>query len=157
METRKIKLSFEQATEWYKGDNEALKEIALKTFPELKPKAVTERIKTWDDVKKELGISLEVVRTINASFPKHLTCQWQVEQIVKALNEGWEPNWDDSNEYKYYPWFDMRSSGGGFSFDVGGRVSTRSGVGSRLCFKSSELAKYAATQFKDIYEGMFKG
>jgi len=28
---------------------------------------------------------------------------WKMSIIVKALNEGWEPDWDNDNEPKYYP------------------------------------------------------
>jgi len=44
------------------------------------------------------------------------------------------------------------SSGSGLAYDgYGTRVSDTS-VGSRLCFKSSELAEYAGRQFQDIYK-----
>ena len=72
--------------------------------------------------------------------------------LTKSLNEGWEPDWDNSSERKYFPWFNMSSSGSGFSFCVCDDWGTHSSVGSRLCFKSSELAKYAGTQFTDIYK-----
>ena len=160
MKSRKIVLSFEKAKEWFNGSDQSLKTLALETYPELNKK-ITDRIKTFDDVLTELKITpeaFEVVRnTLNVEGFKYLFAQWKVEQIAKALNEDWEPDWDDSNEYKYYPWFDMRSSGGGFSFSDYGYGRTDSIVGSRLCFKSYELSTYAATQFKDIYEQMFKG
>lgn len=72
--------------------------------------------------------------------------------IAEALNEGWQPNWSDFNERKYYPWFDMEN---GFSFYVCVYNYTVSSVGSRLCFKSSELAEYAGQQFTDLYKDLF--
>ena len=44
------------------------------------------------------------------------------------------------------------SSAGGFVCNDYGSRGTYVAVGSRLCFKSRELAEYAGKQFKDIYE-----
>jgi hypothetical protein len=38
METREIKISRETAERWYNGNDKELKELALQTYPELKPK-----------------------------------------------------------------------------------------------------------------------
>lgn len=48
--------------------------------------------------------------------------------IAEALNEGWTPDWDNSSEIKYYPYFKM--SGSGLScYDFGSLVH---GFGCRL-------------------------
>lgn len=96
--------------------------------------------------------------------------------IIAALNEGWKPNWADENEYKYYPWFvfytqeeydnmseeDRGVLFGGYAY-YGARAGfvcaysnnvpsvTSASVGSRLCYKSRELAIYGAKQFGQIY------
>ncbi|MDR3057744.1 MAG: hypothetical protein LBU84_06345, partial [Prevotella sp.] len=71
--------------------------------------------------------------------------------IAKALNEGWEPNWSDDNQYKYYPWLIYSDSSAAFRFDCTGYARTITDVGSRLCFKARDLAAYAGTQFIDMY------
>jgi hypothetical protein len=121
------------------------------------PKDITERIKDFADV-------LSYHNILNDEFEKH--CQnlsddeiayKQMKLIVSALNEGWVPDWQDSDQYKYYPWFDMNdsSSSGRFSFDYSGYQRSASGVGSRLCFKSRELCEYACRTFLDIYRKFF--
>ena len=76
--------------------------------------------------------------------------------IAEALNEGWKPDWSNWNQYKYYPWFEMGSpSGVGFSYDGYGNWASLSIVGSRLCFKSRELATYAGKQFEELYKEYF--
>ena len=72
--------------------------------------------------------------------------------IASALNEGWEPNWLDLNENKYYPYFRTTSSGFGFSGTFYGCEYTNTICGSRLCFKTRELAEYAGRQFESIYK-----
>lgn len=97
--------------------------------------------------------------------------------ITAALNEGWTPQFTE-DEHRYFPWFWLYTKeeivkmdkeerkkivlfGGcafygasaGFAFATTSYApsSTRAYVGSRLCFKSSALAKYAGEQFAEIY------
>ncbi|QHC84945.1 hypothetical protein AS589_09270 [Empedobacter brevis] len=121
------------------------------------PKDITERIKSVEDACNELGEDDEDVKALrvieNLDIPKHIISQLQSIIIVKALNEGWIPDWSNSSQYKYFPWFDMEnsSSGGFVCYGYDGR-GANAPVGSRLCLKSSELAEYAGKQFKEIYE-----
>ena len=121
------------------------------------PKSIIERIKSLEDACSELGEVDEDVKALrvieNLSIPKHIISQQQSIIIAKTLNEVWVPDWSDSSQYKYFPYFDMESSSAGCFVcrDFVHRV-TCTCVGSRLCFKSRELAEYAGKQFKDIYE-----
>jgi hypothetical protein len=125
--------------------------FGIKTFqPEVK-----ERIKNFDDVLRENGIKKSDFEKSCEGLTKDEVAYKQVKEIVKAFNEGWIPDWDDSNQYKYYPWFKMGSpSGGGFSCHVCAVWYAGSDVGSRLCFKNSDLAKHAANLFLDIYKDL---
>lgn len=120
------------------------------------PKDIKELIKTFDDVLKHHNITLtEWSHRINNLLPDEVA-YIQLKLIAQALNEGWTPDWTNSNDSKYYPWFDMGSAS-----DVG--VSCSNYVfwnsvsigGSRLCFKSRELAKYAGNQFIELYKAYF--
>ncbi len=113
------------------------------------PKSVTERIKTVEDVLKDNNVTQEQIDERFEYAPEHLKYQYIAELLCKSLNEGWTPDWDNSNETKYFPWFKMGSSG----FRFYGFVTwfTCSFVGSRLCFKNRDLAKYAGEQFTDLY------
>ena len=96
--------------------------------------------------------------------------------ITAALNEGWEPQFT-SDEWRWYPWFRLLTKSdieelseeercrvvgranniadayGGLVYAYAYYVSTSSYAryGSRLAFKSEELAYYAGTQFAEIY------
>ena len=79
-----------------------------------------------------------------------------IKYTFTVENEGWEPNWGDFSEYKYFPWFEFErnstaDTGFGFSYCDWTDSRTYTLVGARLCFKTSELAKYAGTQFTDLY------
>jgi len=125
------------------------------------PKNIMEAVKTFDDAleiyKSTQHISKEIQTLLDykGSDAEVIAMQGvaQINIIRAVLNQGWAPNWKNSSEYKYYPWFNM--SGVGLSCNVYDSSGARTGVGSRLCFKSSELAKYAGTQFINIYEKFY--
>jgi len=117
------------------------------------PKDIKERIKTFVDVLIELKIDGKEFFEQTKSLPTDELAYKQLKLVVQALNEGWMPDWTDSSQYKYYPWFKMGSpSGGGFSYYDYGYWYTYSYVGSRLCFKSADLAKHAGQLFESIYK-----
>lgn len=129
--------------------SEEFKQMLIDTFGEnfFKQK-ITDRVKSFEDACEVLGLdacdTLDLHDTIDEAAYKKL------KVIAAALNEGWKPDWSNSNQYKWYPYFKM--SGFGFSaayFDSG---SSGTSVGSRLCFKSDELAEYAGKQFLSIYQ-----
>jgi len=117
-------------------------------------------IKTYEDACKALQLdpsNLPAVTGLPARHQKAITAHFQLIIITEALNEGWKPNWKDWDERKYYPWFEMdnnsdTTSGSGFSFDGYVCDVAGSGLGSRLCFKSRELAEYAGKQFESLYK-----
>lgn len=106
-------------------------------------------IKTFEDACFELGISESDVYTDQDSDDE--VAYKKLKVIAKAINQGWVPDWDNTNQRKWWPWFKL-ASGFGFSgsdYDFAGTITA---VGSRLCFESEEKSDYAAKQFSEIYE-----
>ena len=117
---------------------------------------VTDRIKTFEDACNELGINAEAfVQAIGYIEPADELAYRKLKVIVKALNEGWTPDWDNTTQKKWRPWFYLNSPGFRFSDSAYGRTSSDSAGGSRLCFKTEELCTYAANQFLDIYKELY--
>ena len=121
---------------------------------------IKEKVKSFEDACNTLGLNPEEFKIQYpeqfAHHSKAIQAHLKLVIIAEALNEGWTPNWDDWDERKYYPWFDMEgSSGSGFSFHVCVCDCSDSHVGSRLCFASRELAEYAGEQFTDLYKDYF--
>ena len=113
---------------------------------------ITDRIKTYQDSCKDLDtepISDDYFQ--DSGLTEDEIAFRKIKAITKSLNEGWKPDWNNSNEKKWYPWFKLSS--GGFVFDDAGYCCSVAGAGhgSRLCFKSEELAEYAGKQFIDIW------
>jgi len=120
-------------------------------------KEVKDRIKNFDDVLAENGISREDFETSCKGLEPDEIAYRMAKLVCLAFNEGWLPDWTNSNEGKYVPWFRMSSSSGvGFSFDDCVIWCSVSLVGSRLCFKSTDLAKHAGQLFEqEIYKPLF--
>lgn len=113
-------------------------------------------IKTFEDACKVRGIdpnNLPDFSMIPEQHRQALTDHYKLVIIAEALNEGWKPDWNNDDEYKYYPWFDMEN---GCVFDGYGCYFTDSFVGSRLCYRSREIAEYAGKQFEDLYKSYFQ-
>lgn len=141
-------------------------------------KDVRKRIKTFEDACREIGIDAEAWNRdkISLGLEPDVLAFLKLRIIVKALNEGWEPQFTE-DECRYYPWFILytreeynkldeeeksrvvcRSNNNAYAF---GGVSyayaysdssyTFAYIGVRLAFKTSELAAYCGRQFLDIW------
>lgn len=150
---------------------------------------ITERVKTLEDAIAVLGEDHTLVRQYhlyeqqmngNEKDMRDLTAFLKLRIITAALNQGWAPDWTNSDEWKYYPWFCLYTedeyndldaddkerccrvvgrsnsyagaSGGlvyAYAFNASSYSST--GYGSRLAFKTRELALYAGKQFVDLW------
>lgn len=114
------------------------------------------KIKTFEAACKALKmdpVKLPDFSMLSQEEATAMTAHYKLVIIARAINEDWKPDWNDYDETKYYPWFEMSSSG--FRFFGVNCVCTDSGVGSRLCFKSRDLAEYAGKTFKKLYKDYF--
>lgn len=100
---------------------------------------IIERVKSFEDACEVLVYAI----------PKNMHVVDKLKVIAEALNEGWTPDWNNSNQYKYVPYF--KWNGTKFVYYYCNGWHSHASVGSWLCFKDSSLALYAATQFEDLY------
>lgn len=115
---------------------------------------ITDRVKSFEDACQVLGISTNVpeVKGLPRKHQKAIIANYKLIVIAEALNEGWKPNWQDSDEYKYYPWFDMSNPAGVRYSNTNITAShTNANIGSRLCLKNRELAIYFGQTFTDLF------
>lgn len=117
------------------------------------PKDITKRVKTYADACAVLGIEpMNETVLAKLGFTKDEIAYRKLKTIAEALNEGWRPDWANSNEYKYWPWFVYNTAAAGFSCAYGCRgFAYVCEFGSRLCYKTRELAAYAGRQFEGLY------
>jgi hypothetical protein len=115
-------------------------------------------IKTFEDACKKLGLDpsqLPDVTSIPEEFRKPIVAGFKLMIIYKAINDGWKPDWNNYQQWKYYPWYGVLSSGFGFSDSDYYCGRAHSGVGSRLCTDTRDKALYIAEQFKTEYQDYF--
>ena len=119
---------------------------------------MTEKIKTFEDACEALKIKASVpeVSALPEKHQKAIIALYKLVIITEALNEGWQPNWNERDEIKWQPWFEIaasaeKPSGFGFSDGFTDYWSTRTLCGSRLCFKSQTLCRYAIKQFNQLF------
>lgn len=119
-------------------------------------KCIHDRIKSYEDACRELGLDPEDLPEVDNCEPEDhasIIAFYKLTIIARALNEGWKPNWKDTKEYKWYPWFRVNSdaAGVGYSYTYSTASYANAAVGSRLCFKSEELATYFGKHFEDLF------
>lgn len=134
---------YPKAEDWFK------KELEEAFGKDCFMKKSFDEIKTFEDACKELDINPQAVYFGN-NTPDEIAYK-KLKIIIKAINQGWTPDWNNSNQNKYYPYFEVLSSGFGFSFTSYHCARTFTIVGSRLCFESRDKAQYVGKQFLQIY------
>lgn len=129
---------------------------------------IRERVKTYADACHILGISDSEEPEVIADgglMRSDEIARRKLETITEALNEGWRPDWNNTNQYKYFPYFRIlpgkgkgpdgkpngANAGLAYAYTYYAASSTSANIGSRLCFRDPELAAYAGDTFRDLY------
>lgn len=119
-------------------------------------KSIQDRIKSYEDACLELGLDPEDLPEVDNCEPEDqasIIAFYKLTIIARALNEGWKPNWKDSSEYKWFPWFKVNRDAAGVGCSSSYYTASTAGaaIGSRLCCKSDELATYFGKQFGNLW------
>lgn len=125
-------------------------ELTKEQVAKVKNQKITDRIKNFSDV-------LQAVSTERAEkwaqactyLDQQGIANEKIKLIAEVLNEGWEAEPFNTSQYKYYPWFEVEN--GAFVYIDSDVWCGGTFVGSRLCYKNSELAEYVGKTFIDIY------
>lgn len=89
------------------------------------------KIASYEDACRVLNIQPINEEVFNI-FPKEdqrsMLAYHKLTVITRALNNGWKPNWDDQNEWKYYPLFRYVNAGLSYAFTNNAAASTIANV-----------------------------
>lgn len=121
---------------------------------------ITDRVKSYTDACNVLGIEpMNEQDMKEQGYRPDEIARRKLETITEALNEGWKPDWNNTNEYKYYPYFYIEenakaqgTAGLASAYTHYAASYTYANIGSRLCFHDSETARYAGRTFTELYE-----
>lgn len=133
-----------------------------------KPEDVRQRVQSYQDALDELQME-DFDRT---NLRPCEIARRELEMIALALNDLWLPDWTNTRENKWYPWFwvtkneSANVNEGGLASDASNAglacsdtayapSSAYADFGARLCFKNEALAEYAGKKFVYLYEQMF--
>lgn len=122
---------------------------------------LSEKVAQLEEVAR-LALLKDVTRLVTDINPKHLKALIALNElftIAEAWNkeDGFVPDFSDWNQDKWFPWFKYDEDVAGFVCIRAGNAPTFAygGIGSRLCFKTSERAKQFGKQFEDLYNKIF--
>lgn len=110
-----MEIKKENAVAAYNAADENTKKMFLSLLPELeeaiKPRDITESVKTFEDAVEVLGKEHSFVRAYCCvkdidECSNDIAAYMKLRIICAALNEGWEPQFAE-NEWRWYPWFTL--------------------------------------------------
>ena len=110
-------------------------------------------VTSFDDACNKLGISTDLSHfsKINDEFKEQQIAFYKLSIIIRVLNNGWIPNWKDSNEKKWFNYWNL-----GFSDYRTSYYSTSTSVPSALYLKNKELCEYVKVRFESLYNNLHK-
>jgi hypothetical protein len=135
-----ITVSDDEINEMFTAADEKQLKVVKKYFT--KPESIIDKVKSYEDACKLLSINC---------IPRSAYDRLKI--IIKALNGGWKPDFNNPNQYKYYNWFKMRN--GEFVFDDTYYSYGYVSVPSTLYLKSNELTRHASKIALKEYEEFY--
>lgn len=126
---------------------------------------ITERLKSYEDACTLLNrqpLTLEQFNFLPETDRQAMYSLHRILTGIEAINEGHVFDWNNYDEYKYYPWWDMETyddnpvPGSGFSLGGVGCDSANSDVGARLITRSDAHARHIAEIFFEDYRNWIK-
>lgn len=135
----------------------AILEESKKDIPGFFSTNILDRVKSLSGALSEVGETIESFNERTKGYSLDNLGNEELKTWAKALNEGWEADYKDRNQRKYYPVFDTvldssKRSGVGLSLRLVGYGNYSVVVGSRHHFKSEALVKHAVKYGMSSYE-----
>ena len=151
------------------------------TLEEIESKEINEVVTTYEEAREYLGgkpnadftvakkilsgnhVKLDdVANLVSEVNPKHIKALIAYNRlctIAQAWNkaDGFEPDFSNTSQYKYFPWFEYSMDAAGFvcASTNNAAATANATVGSRLCFMTRERAEQFGKQFIDLWNDVF--
>lgn len=151
------------------------------TLEEIESKEIHEVVTTYEEAREYLGgkpnadftvakkilsgnhVKLDdVANLVSEVNPKHIKALIAYNRlctIAQAWNkaDGFEPDFSNTSQYKYFPWFVYDNGAAGFvyAYTSDAAADAHAYFGSRLCFKTRERAMQFGKQFIDLWNDVF--
>lgn len=161
---KKIELNLEDVRAAYNEatDGEVKKALRRMFGKTVLVENIMDAVKSYEDACELDGIEPLTIDQFSFLPEQERECQFaehKLNVINRVLCADWVPDYTDSSQYKYWPYFywDENAAGGpGFSFADYDFDFSGSGVGARRVYPTKELAIYAGKQFISIHNKIHK-
>lgn len=113
--------------------------------------AVSNGVSIADEAEKLYSFITAGKQSVTQNEEAHVVAYSELCRRAKAASGEWQPDWNNPDEKKWYPWFEYTPSGfvvNAASYSYG---YTNTAVGSRLCFPTREMAKAFAEENLELY------
>jgi len=119
------------------------------------PENINVKVDSFEDALEFLGRENNACMCgIPDKHVKALNAMYKLITIAEAWNkaDNLVPDYDNHDQYKWFPWFQKRGTAGFVCADTNYTASCAAAyLGSRLCFSTSERATQFGKQFIDLW------
>lgn len=131
------------------------KAFVLEADSMVTPDEINIKVDSYEAALEYLGRESDVcMRCMADKHAKAMVAMYQLITIAEAWNkaDGFVPDFDNINQYKWFPWFRKNGTAGFvFANTLDTAADTSANIGSRLCFISEERAEQFGKQFIDLW------
>ncbi|MDR1584973.1 MAG: hypothetical protein LBS07_02200 [Prevotellaceae bacterium] len=131
-------------------------EVVIESTPPVEPHEIHLRLNSYEKACEYLGRDgRRLFFVCHGEHQKEINAIFKLITIAEAWNaaDGFVPDWTNRQQCKYFPWFSYYGADAGFvcARAYGAASATAAHVGSRLCFRTRELANLFGQQFIDLW------
>ena len=110
-------------------------------------------IKSFEDACNHLGVSTEIpyFTNIGINNTRQYINMYKLDIIIRAINNGWIPDFSNCNQTKWYPYFTTDNNGVGTYCSTYYNNNNNRFLPLALYLESDEKAKYVGKTFTDLY------
>jgi hypothetical protein len=136
-----VELTSDEVNEMFDASDEKQSKVLNKFLK--RDNGVMDNVTSYETACDSLGVKPN----------KNVTPYEKLTTIIKALNQGWYPNFDNTDERKYFNYY--QKNNGVFSFYYVTYYSSDMYVPSALYFKDEKTARYANEKFFKEYKELY--
>jgi hypothetical protein len=112
-------------------------------------------IKTFEDACERLRLDPSNLPNLSAlpkRFKKGLYAYYKLMVIFEAINDGWIPDFENKNQCKFFPIFEINPSGMNFSQCKNSSIYNLAKTSSFLCCGNQDKSVYISSQFTELFK-----
>ena len=137
------------------ADKYGKKAFVLESTSLITPDEINVKVDSFETALEFLGRENNACMCgIPDKHAKAMVAMYKLITIAEAWNkaDNFVPDYDNTNQYKWFPWFQKRGTAGFVFANTNDTASSASAtIGSRLCFSTSERAEQFGKQFIDLW------